>query len=141
MITDKQESNLRILAAYLLSGNLKANFDMEVYSENNSSGIDKTDCGSVGCAIGHGPYAGIPKNNNETWGIYTGRAFSNHIFHLWQYCFSPSWSYIDNTPQGAGQRILNFLNDSPEYQKWLENRYYYDEDYEKPPFLSGGEQL
>jgi hypothetical protein len=70
MITDKQESNLRILAAYLLSGNLKADFNMEVYNENNSLGIDKTDCGSIGCAIGHGPYAGIPKNSDENWPIY-----------------------------------------------------------------------
>jgi hypothetical protein len=62
------------------------------------------------------------------------------LAYLWEYCFSSSWVHIDNTPQGAGQRILNFLNNSPEYQKWFE-KIFYDEDYEKPPFTSGGEQL
>lgn len=95
------EENLRKLAAYLLSGELKAKFNMGYYAHNGSATATK--CGSVGCAIGHGPHAGIEKIVGESWGIYGNRVFGEL---LWSWAFSSFWEDTDNIPDGAARRIL-----------------------------------
>jgi len=100
----QQKSNLEKLADYLESGKLKAEFDMGKYADNGDIGV--TNCGSCGCPIGHGPYAGIPKLHNERWKEYAERVFGvegytgvyNRIFHS-------NWAAKDNTPEGAAARI------------------------------------
>lgn len=55
-LSDYHEANLRTLATYLLSDNMKAHFSMEFYGDIQD--IDRRSaihCGSVGCAIGHAP--------------------------------------------------------------------------------------
>lgn len=108
-ITKEQEDNLRILADYLLAGNLKAEFDMIRFCENELMS-EPTNCGSVGCAIGHGPYAGISKNNDEGFLPYSYRVFG-FLYNEWLWCFGPSWARRDNTPEGAGKRILILLEE------------------------------
>ena len=106
-VTPEQRSNLEKLKNYLL-GPLQADFDMGTYD-----GMD--DCGSVGCAVGHGPYAGIKKTENS-WGRYADRVFgaSDRVpatcnGRLYDYCFNSSWSSVDNTAVGAAERIETVL--------------------------------
>lgn len=106
------EDNLRKLAAYLLSGELKAKFDMDQFT-GHSFDIESeaTTCGSVGCAIGHGPDAGIPKATNETWYEYAERVFGvDDDNFLYSWCFDMRWTTLDNTANGAGKRILYMLD-------------------------------
>lgn len=104
------EANLRKLATYLLSGKLKARFTMGKFDEPCVGSF--TTCGTAGCAIGHGPYAGIERILGEKWGSYCNRAFVNipDNFGTWEWCFASYWKAIDNTPEGAGKRILWLLD-------------------------------
>lgn len=99
--------NLRILADYLLGGKLKARFDMAIYAAPPWDSSD-TNCGTIGCAAGHGPYAGVPKRASECWPEYIERQFDlTPIEYSW--CFSGDWEAHDNTPEGAGNRILYLI--------------------------------
>ena len=117
MIKEHKE-NLKMLADYLLSGELNASFDMMSYV----GGYDDDyydymmNCGTVGCAVGHGPYAGIPKSKDEQWVSYCERAFGiNQFSYEFRWLFSSMWVNVDNSPEGAGMRILYFLkNGLPE---------------------------
>lgn len=111
--------NLLKLATYLLSGDLKTGFDMGLFSSiRGYRGLYHTHCGTAGCAIGHGPYAGIPKTTDENWSEYSSRVFGLSITDcergedMWDWCFSDMWEDIDNTPEGAGKRILYLLHNS-----------------------------
>lgn len=114
-MTQEQRDNLKKLAVYLLSDNLKADFDMKNFAPY-SSPYD-AECGTVGCAVGHGPYAGIQKKPGENWTGYAIRAFGLNPFDyrtafIW--LFGSPWRWIDNTPSGAAKRIIFFLlNDCP----------------------------
>lgn len=70
-------------------------------------------CGTVGCAIGHGPLAGIlvSKTDDNDWLEYSNRVFMSgpEYDDVWQWCFGGAWCDIDNSPQGAGKRILYYL--------------------------------
>ena len=99
--------NLEILANYLESGKLRAAFNMQTYSDAAHS-LLTPDCGSVGCAVGHGPYAGISKDPEETWAEYTERAFDLDM-NEFRWCFSGLWAQYDNTPEGAAARIRYLL--------------------------------
>ena len=107
-VSDQQHRNLAQLADYLLSGALRAEFDMAVYADPAHLLPGKTGCGTVGCAIGHGPYAGIAKYPHEYWPDYARRAFirntlTSQIARDW--LLGEDWTVVDNTPQGAGRRI------------------------------------
>ena len=95
--------NLETLSKYLKSGNLKADFDMENFTPRGNE-YSATTCGSVGCAVGHGPYAGIEKFDYEDWHQYQDRVFELDEDN-WLWCFSSGWELVDNTPEGAAERI------------------------------------
>ncbi len=97
--------NLTMLADYLEGGKLKAGFDMSKYSSDYWL---KTECGSVGCAVGHGPYAGIPKQYSEDWDVYSNRVFIDRGMSS-EWCFGLFWKNIDNSAQGAAKRIRYLL--------------------------------
>jgi hypothetical protein len=106
-LSEFQRSNLKKLADYLLAGKLKARFDMELFSDMEFCG---TYCGTVGCALGHGPYAGIEKIDGEGWMKYSYRCFidereSDHLNYAWKWCFEGTWHKVDNSPEGAAKRI------------------------------------
>ena len=111
--------NLRILADYLESKKLKAAFSMETYSADGES--YKPNCGAVGCAIGHGPYAGIPKRVSESWDAYDTRVFGLQGEAL-RWCFSSRWAEIDNTPEGAAKRIRYLLEHGAPPDDFLNHR-------------------
>jgi hypothetical protein len=112
-LSDFQRENLKKLADYLLKGELKAEFGMRRFTDDDND--FNANCGTIGCAVGHGPYAGIEKHKGETWPQYSHRCFiefgkdpKRNI--AWEWCFSGYWTDIDNSPQGAGKRILILLN-------------------------------
>ena len=116
LITPEQRANLEKLAAYLESGNLKAEFDMSDFSDNPWR--VSNDCGTVGCAVGHGPYAGIEKRPFEFWVNYCHRVFLNENTNeqkiAWEFLFSESWAETPfNQAIHAAKRIRHFLNGLP----------------------------
>lgn len=117
-LSESHESNLRKLAAYLLA--LPATyrgFSMSYYRV-------KTACGTVACAVGHGPKSlGIEPNLREAsdmadvWHRYAEEmfgvpVFQGHFRHTPNYVwlFQGSWEGVDNTARGAALRILWLLD-------------------------------
>lgn len=109
-------ANLEKLAAYLetLPSGYE-HFSMFDYcnihgwaSTNPTEADTVTACGTVACAIGHGPSAGIPPRPGEDWDDYESRVFQLKN-HEWMWCFSSNWVSVDNTPQGAAKRIRYML--------------------------------
>ena len=99
--------NLEKLATYLESDDLKAEFSMRTYTSYVNSLIGEASrikCGTIGCAIGHGPHARIPKKPYEGWEAYSYRVFEVSWLE-WDFLFSAKWAGVDNTPQGAAKRI------------------------------------
>lgn len=112
-MTEEYTKNLATLAAYLRAGGKPGvDFDMWWYNEDNSDGSGRTDCGSVGCAVGHGPYAGIPKMEDEYWQEYAMRVFGivpSTKDHDW--LFAAYWRYSEFPGiTDAAKRIEAFLN-------------------------------
>ncbi|PMD95538.1 hypothetical protein BWI97_14375 [Siphonobacter sp. BAB-5405] len=116
-LNEKCRNNLLQLAEYLIRGELKARFSMDQFAEQQ---YGHTECGTVGCAVGHGPHAGIHKLANESWVEYSYRCFvmdsdakkndSNESeVSPWNWCFGASWSEFDNTAVGAARRIVYML--------------------------------
>lgn len=112
------KENLKTLAYYLLNG-LKAKFDMSHYCIDSST---EGTCGSSGCAIGHGPYAtGILRDKCEPWSEYCMRVFGiENGSEQYRYMFYYTWCVIDNTPTGAGRRIIRFLSHDCKVPKGFE---------------------
>lgn len=132
-VTPEQIGNLEKLASWLLNHADQINFNMEIFArayvsseENDEIGENPADlwafvnehkCGAVGCAIGHGPAAGIAPLKGEEWVAYAIRAFgvqgdARHGARgpLWEFLFSSDWSGADNSASGAGKRILYALD-------------------------------
>lgn len=124
-LTRKQRANLRKLATYLeqLPKGYK-DFDMSSYftlrerpySIHAPSLLYPTSrsrkavypCGSVACAVGHGPAAGVkPTGVWSSWWGYACKAFGaaggDQSVYAW--LFSTAWAGVDNTPHGAAKRI------------------------------------
>lgn len=106
-MTKKQKQNLLKLVKYLEQPKLDAKFNMVCYGDETIT-TSSTDCGSVGCAVGHGPYAGIRKFKSEDWYQYSRRVFGLN-YNEWIWCFDDLWIYLDNTPKGAAARIRLLL--------------------------------
>jgi hypothetical protein len=69
-------------------------------------------CDSPGCAIGWAPTAGIPTLAGEDWSDYSDRAlvdFDENKHRNFWWCFEGGWVDVDNSPRGAGKRILWML--------------------------------
>lgn len=106
--------NLIQLAEYL-EGGTKENtrFDMAYYYDDSTSDGFSTTCGSAGCAVGHGPYAGIPKEVGEAWDDYCERVFgvdTDVVHDAYSFLFGSEWEQFDNTPKGAARRIRYYLD-------------------------------
>ncbi len=85
---------------------LKAKFDM--YDFTDWHHMLKDTCGTVGCAVGHGPYAGIPKSN-QTWVEYSQNFVENSYSSAFQFLFGGAWRRHDNTKIGVVRRIAYYL--------------------------------
>ena len=68
--------------------------------------MSKPACGTVACAVGHGPAAGIRVYGDTDWSSYSDRVFGEFLEDdSWDYMFGSIWSRYDNTPKGAAARI------------------------------------
>ncbi|WOF44320.1 hypothetical protein KNJ79_05155 [Sphingopyxis indica] len=113
--------NLSKLADYLLRLPTDYHdFDMGTFcklpgTEREFGPGDAHPCGSVGCALGHGPRAGIhPGIGDDAWPDYCENQFGMRWFSdAAEWCFSGAWSMIDDTPHGAGLRIRWMLEGKP----------------------------
>lgn len=111
---------------------------------DNESNLDSNLCGAVGCALGWGPHSGIEelaplgssigkdyfkpgkKHRTVAWSQYSVNTFGLYrSTNPWDWCFSNEWSTIDNTPKGAGIRILVLIGDVPyseePHMRWIED--------------------
>lgn len=114
-MTDEHRANLRKLANYLKTIP-QDRFDMNFFAAKKGMVIpmEKYDCGTVCCAAGHGPHAGIPfAEEDYCWEGYTQRVFGvNYFDDAYMWMFSAGWAAIDNSPQGAAKRIEMFLDET-----------------------------
>jgi len=67
-------------------------------------------CGTVACAVGHGPAAGIRIYGDRDWTDYAYRVFGKMPCDDFHYMFGSEWSNYDNTPRGAAARIRTFVS-------------------------------
>ena len=113
----KHRDNLLKLADYL--DKLPDDYDrfnMAFYMADDESEqvpideISKPDCGTVACAAGHGPAAGIRVYRDRDWDDYINRVFGAHeVGGGYHYMFSGNWTEYDNTIKGAVARIRTFV--------------------------------
>lgn len=83
------------------------NFSLDEHREGVP--VHAHECGTVACAAGHGPAAGLPvEASDEDWHAYTTRVF-NLTDDAWVWCFSGTWARRDNSPQGAAKRIRHLV--------------------------------
>lgn len=129
-IEPEHEKNFKKLSSYLRTlPEDYEHFDMGVFFDrpgvlyvNYDSPSDITpemynQCGTVACAVGHGPAAGITGFDGY-WSEYAEEAFgaipvdltleNGSIVFVW--CFGSQWSNSDNTPLGAADRIDYMLS-------------------------------
>lgn len=80
----------------------------------------KPDCGTVACAVGHGPSAGIRVYKDDSWEDYADRVFGDLNGDSFTYMFGASWSETDDTAKGAAARIRTYvkLGRAPEGWKY-----------------------
>lgn len=117
-ISIEQYHNLKKLARYLDELPTGYNgFDMWNYSTfTEYPHVLTHECGSVGCAVGHGPLAGIDAIKGEDWNEYCLRVFGLAVQYdtkvendPWVWCFDRGWKHVDNTHSGAARRITYML--------------------------------
>lgn len=120
MIKAKHKANLLKLADYLATlPDDYEQFDMTDYMivrdgdhwENfDPDKRSKPVCGTVACAVGHGPAAGIRLYGDLDWTGYAERVFGKMRHDDFEYMFGSAWSDYDNTPKGAASRIRTFVS-------------------------------
>lgn len=71
-MTPEQRKNLLTLAAYLSTGKTAMQFDMGKFCINahRALGPSQHTCGTIACAVGHGPVAGIAPLEDISWAEY-----------------------------------------------------------------------
>lgn len=132
VLTEKQIVNLRQLATYLSAlPDGYGQFDMGNYRAkgaivDGAAGFPRklNDCGTVACALGHGPNAGIAPEGSRTWLAYSSDHFispsQDETEPYWEWCFSGLWMDSDNTPKGAAARINWMLDHDGIPADWWE---------------------
>ncbi len=111
-LTERQRDNLKKLADYLAAGNTAMRFDMASYCcEPGKIKVTPRNhaCGTVACAVGHGPAAGIDPEGTLSWSDYVECRLctDTDVFH---WLFAARWQHVDNTPEGAAGRITWYLD-------------------------------
>ena len=86
--------------------------DLDV-EEDNPVDEGEVSHGSVACAFGHGPAAGVTATHHDWMGYYFDKFSDDHNAYSW--CFHNDWVEIDNTHQGAALRIELMLKMHPEF--------------------------
>ena len=131
MIKARHRKNLETLKRYLANYDAKsapAEFTMSVFASFPNTSVytvaelidAATDCGTAGCALGHGPHAGIKKSAKEDWWKYSKRAYGIGSESIeWAWLFSDEWAEHDrNTAYEAAQRIQYYLDNDGHIGKY-----------------------
>lgn len=134
-MTSEQRANLAKLSAYLKAlPEDYARFEMATFlgvNRRDTSDIFEMPeleqylrqnggppgCGTVACAVGHGPAAHIFMTEKEITGGFAGApdwdAYVERVFgtedDTFEWMFGGDWHRCDNTPLGAAKRIDYFL--------------------------------
>ena len=73
-------------------------------------------CGSVGCAVGWGPFIkglGIKKNHIDSCNHFAFMTYDEDLFfnnyNYWEWCFDGDWGKVDKTARGAALRIQELV--------------------------------
>jgi len=109
------KNNLLLLADFL-EGLHQNEFNMSFYASDAHGQYQRDPqanvCNTVACAVGWGPSAGIPIMAQERdWQSYSVRAFGlSEYSNEWLWCFSGSWSRVDNSPAGAASRMRHLVS-------------------------------
>lgn len=103
---------------YMLSGEPMNIDDFRDYAVPIING-----CGTVACAVGHGPAAGIKARKSESWNNYANRTLiedGDCEYDIWDWCFSETWAWLDNHHYGAARRISYLIDnlDVPDFWKY-----------------------
>lgn len=124
-MTQEQKQNLLKLARYLWKRKPGKWFNMK-FLTNDKRGCDFelsdaepfVDCGTVGCALGWAPAAGVATKNGEGWERFAVRAFDLPFFsRSWAFLFDMNW---DSNPRLAAARIVHLLlQGEPSYEDRL----------------------
>lgn len=105
------KENLKILADGLISGAgipPSVKFDMSQFCDGGRGSVNF--CGTVGCAVGHGPFFGLAKSSHMNWRQYSQATFGPLTSRQWSYLFDGYWAdTIYNNREDTGHRILHFL--------------------------------
>lgn len=125
-LTRAQRANLRKLADKLeaLPRDYR-HFDMAHFFQRSSSGDELrycqgqhglSSCGTVACALGHGPDAGIPFRpvdfDTSPWGKFPDwHKYSERFVprECWEWAFAGVWTATDNHHWGAAARLRYLL--------------------------------
>jgi hypothetical protein len=125
MIEPRHADNLAMLASHLeaLPSNY-LHFDMETYFHSPAQEtlmerdelkvadrVAEMGCGTVACALGHGPAAGVPvPRGTECWDQYANDVFGVEGVSF-SYLFDGGWANIEPTAAQAAARIRQYLAD------------------------------
>ena len=124
-LTEEHKKNLLLLADGL-EGIPQEFFDMGWYRSEGEITKNLTDCGTVGCALGWGPFIKGIAPKEEHYGNYVGLYFerytkmfmSSTYSPAWQWCFASRWRHTDNTATGAALRIRELVNNGLPITWW-----------------------
>jgi hypothetical protein len=131
-LSTQQVLNLVTLAMYLRNlpddytrFDMFSFYDHKFYTQTNPEDALSLahSCGTVGCAVGHGPVAGVETYPGESWPQYTERCFIPESSPLFALLFDDSWQTKDNTPQGAAARIAYVLAGETDWREYDEDDY------------------
>ena len=137
-LTHSHRANLEKLATYLEKlPKSYEHFDMKLYhSEDIYDGFDRplSECGAVACALGHGPIAGIPLEDEHTlvyderesgrqllgvrWATYGRDSFTAGRSPVWHWLFDGQWDRNQPTHRDAAARIWYFLDNGKSPEGW-----------------------
>lgn len=141
-----KKKNLLKLANYLELNVTQKMFNMQSYRENSEGDSvtfrSKTDCGTVGCALGYAPLVngleaiaeefiiGMNHSNYLDFSDYCKRVLGicNYKDKSWEFLFASQWVGFDNTPEGAAARI-KYLVDGNSLRGFNADFLDYDEEY------------
>ena len=136
-LTETHINNLRKLSDYLIAGSLKKKFSMseycvDVHSYHSYCEPEKHSCGTVACALGQGPDAGIDATGFYDWLIYAKKSFGVESgTKAYDFMYSWAWCDVDDTATGAGHRIKLFLEKYHGDVLEFSNEKFYFDDYKE----------
>lgn len=113
-----------------------------IYVNSISNALNN--CGTVACAVGHGPAAGIPLAKSDiikgtrggitfvaeiNFDNYSKNFIADTLSDAWEFLFSGGWSGVDNHHWGAAARIRFLLDKGgvPAFDENLDEMLEYEE--------------